>query len=55
MDINFFSALKFLIPLSKRMISRKTQGRICLIGDSTATQFTTPGLGPYACSKSALD
>lgn len=55
MDLNFFSAIKFLLPISKRMVLRKTQGRICVVGDSLATQSTIPGMTPYACSKAALE
>jgi len=55
MDLNFFCAVKFLIPVSKRMVLRKTQGRIVLVGDSTATLTTIPGMTPYACSKSAIE
>ena len=55
MDINFFCAVKFLIPISKRMVLRKTQGRIVLVGDSSVTYSTIPGMAPYACSKSAIE
>ena len=55
LDLNFMSVVKFLIPVSKRMVLRKTQGRICLVGDSNATQSSIPGMTPYACSKSALE
>jgi short-subunit dehydrogenase len=55
MDLTFFCAVKFVIPVSKRMVLRKTKGRICLIGDSSATQRTVPGMTPYACSKAALE
>ena len=55
MDLNFFCAVKFLIPISKRMVLRKTQGRIVLVGDSTVTQSTIPGMTPYACSKVAVE
>lgn len=55
MDLTFFCAVKFIIPISKRMVLRKTRGRICLIGDSAATHHTIPGMTPYACSKAALE
>ena len=55
MEVNFFSAVKFLKPVTQRMVIRKTQGRICIVGDPTATQSTIPGMTPYACSKSALE
>ena len=37
MNINFFSAVKFLIPITKRMVLRRHQGRVCMVGDSNAT------------------
>ena len=55
MDVNFYSVIKFLIPISKRMVLRKTHGRICLVGDSNVTQSAIPGMTPYACSKIALE
>jgi short-subunit dehydrogenase len=55
MDLNFFCAVKFIIPVSKRMVLRKQKGRIVLVGDSSATHHTIPGMTPYACSKAALE
>lgn len=55
MDLTFFCAVKFIIPISKRMVLRKSSGRIVVIGDSLATQSTIPGMAPYACSKAALE
>lgn len=37
MDLNFFCAAKFIIPISKRMVLRKSKGRIVLVGDTIAT------------------
>jgi hypothetical protein len=37
MDINFFSAVKFLLPITKRMVLRRHLGRVCMVGDSNAT------------------
>ena len=55
MESNFFSAVKFLLPVANRMVRRKQPGRICLVGDPTATQSTIPGMTPYACSKASLE
>jgi len=55
MEQNFFSAIKFLLPIAKRMVLQKTQGRICIIGDPVASQSAIPGMSPYACSKIALE
>lgn len=55
MDLNFYSVVKFLLPITKRMVLRKTQGRICIVGDPMGTMKTVPGMTPYACSKSALE
>ena len=37
MNLNYLGALKFILPIAKRMHIRKTQGRIVLIGDSIAS------------------
>lgn len=55
MELNFFGAVKFLTPIAKKMVSRRQQGRICIVGDPSATQSTIPGMTPYACSKAALE
>ena len=55
MDLNFFCVVKFLIPVAKRMVIRKTQGRICIIGDPIGALKTIPGMTAYSCSKSALE
>ena len=54
MDLNFYSFIKFALPISERMVQRGT-GRIVIIGDPMVTQSTIPGMAPYACSKWALE
>lgn len=34
MDTNFFGTLKFVHPIAKRMMLRRTHGRIVLVGDA---------------------
>ena len=55
MDTNFFGTLKFVHPIAKRMMLRRTHGRIVLVGDANGNQYSIPGFSPYACSKAALE
>jgi len=55
MDVNFYGVLRFLQPIAKRMVLRRTQGRICLVGDPVASNNAVPGMAPYSCSKAALE
>ena len=55
MELNFYGVLNFVHPIAKRMVNRRNGGRICLIGDPTVVQKTIPGMGAYACSKSAIE
>ena len=55
MDLNFIGVLKFIQPVIKRMIIRKTKGRVVIIGDSISPAYAIPGMSPYACSKAAID
>lgn len=55
MNLNYLGALKFVLPIAKKMHQRKSQGRIVLIGDSLASHYAIPGMAPYACSKSAVE
>jgi short-subunit dehydrogenase len=55
MDLNYLGALKLVLPITKRMYLRKSQGRIVLIGDSLASHYAIPGMTPYACSKAAVE
>lgn len=55
MNLNYLGALKFILPITKRMQQRKTQGRIVLVGDSLQSNFVVPGMAPYTCSKAAVE
>lgn len=55
MNLNYLGALKFILPIAKRMHLRKSQGRIVLVGDSLVSHHAIPGMTPYACSKSAVE
>jgi NAD(P)-dependent dehydrogenase (short-subunit alcohol dehydrogenase family) len=55
MDLNFFGVLNFVHPIAKRMVVRRNGGRIAIIGDANVVEKTVPGMGAYACSKSALE
>lgn len=55
MDLNFFGTLKFIHPVVKRMLLRKTKGRVVLVGDSLSPAYAIPGMSPYSISKAAID
>ena len=55
MELNYIGVLKFILPIAKRMSDRRSQGRICLVGDPVASQHAIPGITPYAASKSAVE
>ena len=55
MDLNFYAVLNFVHPIAKKMVHRGQGGRIALIGDSTVTEKTIPGMAAYACSKGAIE
>ena len=55
MDLNYLGALKFVLPIAKRISLRKSSGRIVLIGDPMVSHYAIPGLTPYACSKAAVE
>mmetsp|Transcript_41434 Transcript_41434/g.30454 ORF Transcript_41434/g.30454 Transcript_41434/m.30454 type:complete len:81 (-) Transcript_41434:188-430(-) len=55
LELNFMGTLSIIHPIIKRMIHRKTPGRVVLVGDQLQSHYAIPGLAPYACSKAALE
>jgi len=55
MNVNYLGVLKMVLPIAKRMVYTKTQGRIVIVGDPLTSHYNVPGMSPYACSKAALE